>query len=60
MFWRLFVAGFVLNKNNIRYYPTIKMSEMSIDEPVEPFDDGNDFLKKIIENDNFYSLEEIL
>ena len=86
MFWRLFVAGFVLNKNNIRYWrfcrdtgdtkprfsmdspfrptygecPTIKMSEMSIDEPVEPFDDGNDFLKKIIENDNFYSLEEIL
>ena len=57
MFWRLFVAGFVLNKRNIRYFQPTKMTEIIIDEST---DDGNDFLKNIIENNQLYSFEEIL
>ena len=57
MFWRLFVAGFVLNKRNIRYFQQTKMTEIIIDEST---DDGNDFLKNIIENNQLYSFEEIL
>ena len=60
MFWRLFVASFVLNKQN-RYFPKMKMSEITMDEPCssEPSDDVNNFLSKIIRHDNL-SLEEIL
>ena len=57
MFLRLFVAGFVLNKRNIRYFQPTKMTEIIIDEST---DDGNDFLKNIIENNQLYSFEEIL
>ena len=57
MFWRLFVAGFVLNKRNIRYFQQTKMTEIIIDEST---DDGNDFLRKIIAYENLSSLEEIL
>ena len=57
MFWRLFIAGFVLNKRNIRYFQPTKMTEIIIDEST---DDGNDFLKNIIENNQLYSFEEIL
>lgn len=62
MFWRLFVASFVLNKRNIKYSFPIKMSEITMDEPSssEPPYDGNDFLSKIIRDDNLSSLEEIL
>ena len=61
MFWRLFVAGFVLNKQNVRYFQKMKMSEITMDEPCssEPSDDVNNFLSKIIRDDNL-SLEEIL
>jgi len=61
MFWRLLVASFVLNKRNIKYSFPIKMSEITMDEPSssEPPYDGNDFLSKIIRDDNL-SLEEIL